>query len=177
MRIAACVAAAAATVVLACGKPSGDNAAVVQGGSSAESEIRLDRTACFHSCPEYGVSVTSNGAVRYTGLNNVAMAGLHRATIPADSAALLFRFADSVRLDTLAGQYVHGTRGCEPYIADLPGVIVTVVGVQAGARIEADPGCPSAPKALLRPFHRSARSSAPTPASSWTIAPSSAPPA
>lgn len=154
MRFVAFVAAAACA--LACSyKPAGetDAPATAQVAQSvravATAEIRLERTACFHSCPEYSVSVSPDGSVRYNGLRNVAHTGVRTATVPADSAAALFKFADSVGFESLAGQYIHGTRGCDPYIADLPGLIVTLVRSGGGTRVEGDAGCPSIPSALV----------------------------
>lgn len=143
--------AIAVASVLACSPtPRDDGGGTARSATaSARREIRLERTACFHGCPEYNVTVSDDGAVRFRGLSNVAQTGVHMATIPADRAASLFHLVDSLRLDTLAGSYVFGTRGCDPYIADLPGVIVTIVGPQAGWRVEGDPGCPSMPEALL----------------------------
>lgn len=148
MKIVALAAALACVAACSPRPASEETAEVQQAGASAASEIRLERTACFHGCPEYNVTVSEDGTIRYQGLNNVAQTGVLTGTIPADSASMLFKFADDAQLDTLAGQYIHGTRGCDPYIADLPGLIVTIAGPQAGARIEGDPGCPSMPKVL-----------------------------
>lgn len=156
MRISTLAAAVAALSAIACTyqKTQGDTThaaanVVLAGDAVAAAEIRLERTACFHSCPEYSVSVAADGVVRYNGLRHVAQLGVHTARIQADSAALLFRYAADARFDSLAGEYVQGTRGCDPYIADLPGVIITVVRSSGGVRVEGDPGCPSIPPALV----------------------------
>ena len=63
--------------------------------------IRLDRTACFGTCPIYTVELGGNGAVRFRGARFVALPGEHHASVAAaDVRALFERFrqADFFRL-------------------------------------------------------------------------------
>jgi hypothetical protein len=56
-------------------------------------EIRLDRTSCFGSCPDYAVSISGDGTVQYEGRLFVAIPGHHTAHVSAQAVtALIDRF-------------------------------------------------------------------------------------
>ncbi|MGE0742824.1 MAG: DUF6438 domain-containing protein [Hyphomonadaceae bacterium] len=57
--------------------------------------ITLQRGVCFGFCPDYTVTISGDGTVRYEGRRFVNVRGAQTATIPrADVEALLARFDD-----------------------------------------------------------------------------------
>lgn len=67
--------------------------------------ITLNRTVCFGFCPDYTVTITGEGEVRYVGRRFVNVVGERTATIPrADVAALLARF-DEIGFERLRDAY------------------------------------------------------------------------
>lgn len=68
-------------------------------------EIRLVRGVCFGFCPDYTVTITGDGQVRYEGRRFVNAVGERTATIPAaDVARLLARF-DAIGFNQLNDAY------------------------------------------------------------------------
>lgn len=60
-------------------------------------QIRLERTACFGTCPVYVVTIDSSGAVTFDGQRFLLLPGHHTAQIPQTAVASLieqFRVAD-----------------------------------------------------------------------------------
>ena len=57
--------------------------------------ITLERTGCLGNCPEYNVTVFSNGWVRYEGRGYVRIAGTRKSRIPSsDVQKLVERLQD-----------------------------------------------------------------------------------
>lgn len=110
--------------------------------------VTLERTPCYGTCPVYNVTLMSDGNVRFEGIRNVSAIGMTTWRVSADSAAAIFRFADSVQFASLADRFDFGEPGCSPYIADLPGFAVTVESAGVPKRVYADGGCPNIPRAL-----------------------------
>lgn len=82
-------------------------------------EITLQRTVCYGFCPDYNVSISGDGAVRYEGRSFVDAVGARTATIPrADVERLLARF-DEIGFDQLRDEY----RG---QMTDLPTTTITL---------------------------------------------------
>lgn len=68
-------------------------------------EIRLVRGVCFGFCPDYTVTISGDGQVRYEGRRFVNAVGARTATIPgADVARLVQRF-DEIGFDQLRDSY------------------------------------------------------------------------
>jgi len=68
-------------------------------------EITLSRGVCFGFCPDYTVTITGDGHVRYDGRRFVNALGQRTAEIPAaDVERLLARF-DAVRFESLRDAY------------------------------------------------------------------------
>jgi hypothetical protein len=53
--------------------------------------IKLTRTWCEGSCPDYSVVIAGDGSVTYVGNGFVAVLGTHHATIPVDRVRALYR--------------------------------------------------------------------------------------
>jgi hypothetical protein len=68
-------------------------------------QITLNRTVCFGFCPDYTVTISGDGVVRYTGRRFVNVVGERTATIPrADVERLIARF-DAIGFDQLQDAY------------------------------------------------------------------------
>lgn len=52
--------------------------------------IKLTRTWCEGSCPDYSVEIAGNGSATYIGNGFVAVVGTRHATIPADRVRALY---------------------------------------------------------------------------------------
>lgn len=82
-------------------------------------EITLQRTPCFGFCPDYTVTITGEGEVRYVGRRFVNAVGERHASIPrADVERLLQRF-DAIGFDRLRDEY-------RAQVTDLPTNTITL---------------------------------------------------
>ncbi|MBL8544399.1 MAG: hypothetical protein JNJ63_11390 [Hyphomonadaceae bacterium] len=82
-------------------------------------EITLQRTPCFGFCPDYTVTITGEGDVRYVGRRFVNVVGERHASIPrADVERLLQRF-DAIGFDRLRDEY-------RAQVTDLPTNTITL---------------------------------------------------
>jgi hypothetical protein len=82
-------------------------------------EITLSRTICFGFCPDYRVTITSEGNVTYVGRSFVNVRGEQRATVPrAEAARLIARF-DEIGFDQLRDAY-------RANVTDLPTTTVSI---------------------------------------------------
>lgn len=82
-------------------------------------EITLTRSVCFGSCPDYTVTVTGDGQVRYEGRRFVNVVGTRTATVPREDVARLLQRFDQIGFERLNESY----RG---RMTDLPTYTVTL---------------------------------------------------
>jgi hypothetical protein len=136
-------------LMTACNRPprAADRPADVQPGQSAARIITLERTPCYGTCPIYKVALDTDGNVRFEGRQNVAVMGEKRWSVSRDSAAALFRFADSIGFASLPAKYDFGEPGCSPFMAELPAFVITLEG-SGTKRVHAEEGCPNIPAGL-----------------------------
>ena len=83
-------------------------------------EISLQRTVCYGFCPDYTVTISGDGQVRYEGRAFVNAVGERTATIPRENVAQLLERFDAVGFDNLRDEY----RGS---MTDLPTTTITLV--------------------------------------------------
>jgi hypothetical protein len=83
-------------------------------------EITLTRSVCYGFCPDYTVTVTGDGQVRYEGRRFVNAVGARAATVPREDVAGLLQRFDQVGFERLNNEY----RG---RMTDLPTYTVTLV--------------------------------------------------
>ncbi len=83
-------------------------------------EITLTRTMCYGFCPDYTVTVTGEGQVRYEGRQFVDAVGVRTATVPREDVARLLERFDAIGFERLNESY----RG---QMTDLPTYTVTLV--------------------------------------------------
>lgn len=82
-------------------------------------EITLRRSACFGFCPDYTVTITGEGQVRYDGRGSVNVVGHRTATIPAEDVARLAARFDEIGFDQLRDEY-------RANITDIPTYTVSI---------------------------------------------------
>lgn len=83
-------------------------------------EIGLERTACFGSCPVYTVIFKNDGTVRYVGEANAEYKGERKGTIPVNKFNMLAHFIKDSNYMKLDSTYAT-------MITDLPTVYTRVV--------------------------------------------------
>lgn len=82
-------------------------------------EITLQRGVCFGFCPDYTVTITGDGQVRYEGRRFVNAVGERTATIPREDVARLLALFDEIGFDRLRDAY-------RAQVTDLPTYAVTL---------------------------------------------------
>lgn len=116
--------------------------AVVRGSVTdvPYSEIGLQRSGCFGTCPVYSVVFHRDGAVSYVGEEHVDYIGRRTGRLSEGDFAELARFLDRLGFSTLDDWYrVRGT--------DMPTTTVTVTHVDGRTQFVGEYG-PSGPPAL-----------------------------
>lgn len=101
MNILAKLAVFSATALLAACAAAG----MLPPQAQQQATITLTRTVCFGFCPDYSVTITSDGEVTYVGRRFVNVVGEQHASAPrAEVQQLLARF-DAVGFDGLRSEY------------------------------------------------------------------------
>jgi hypothetical protein len=110
------------------------------------SEISLERTICFGTCPSYRVTIKRDGAVEYDGKEFVAQKGLKTSKISDGNFLKLESKIRATHFFDLEDEYIMEHVGnASVAITDLPTTIVTV---KAGGRIKKIEDYLGAPKKL-----------------------------
>ncbi|OQW63120.1 MAG: hypothetical protein A4S17_07305 [Proteobacteria bacterium HN_bin10] len=82
-------------------------------------QITLSRGVCFGFCPEYTVTVSGAGEVRYEGRRFVNVVGQRTATVSREEVARLVRRFDEIGFDSLRDAY-------RSQVTDLPTYVVSI---------------------------------------------------
>ena len=127
---------------------SGSSAVRTPTATTIVRTAALERTPCYGTCPVYKVTLQSDGNVRYEGVRNVRVGGVQTWRVPVESASAVFRFADSARFTDLGARYDFGDVGCAPFIAELPGFVVTLATADSAKRVDVNQGCANIPRVL-----------------------------
>jgi hypothetical protein len=90
------------------------------GATPSTFRVRLERTACFGSCPIYAVTVHGDGRVVFVGKRFVRATGVRRATISRASVAKLYAAVRKARVFELDGRYDSSN------VSDLPAARLAV---------------------------------------------------
>jgi hypothetical protein len=112
--------------------------------------IRLERTACFGTCPVYSVSIDASGNVEYDGKKFVRVEGRQTARIPVSRAARLLATAERIGFFELRDRYrtIRNPDGTETMVTDLPTAFVTVTRGGQSKQVEDYIGAPQGLKEL-----------------------------
>ena len=85
--------------------------------------IKMERYACFGSCPVYSVEIRGDGTVIYTGKKFVRVKGKQEFKIPVANVMWLVREIEKINYFFLAAEYVQQVNedGTITTVSDLPG--------------------------------------------------------
>jgi hypothetical protein len=82
--------------------------------------ITLQRTVCYGTCPEYKLTIFSDGRVLYEGISSVKTKGKAWGRItPAELEELILEFQNINYFD-LDDSYTPGTKVCPQSMTDMP---------------------------------------------------------
>lgn len=130
--------------------PSPKPEASASSADASAPAVRLERTACFGSCPVYTLSISRSGAVRFDGKKFVRHTGPDSAKIsPAAVDSLLAEMSEAGFYD-FEERYTSGAPACGRYATDLPSAVTSATDGSRSRRIQHDHGCSGAPPALSR---------------------------
>jgi hypothetical protein len=99
--------------------------------------IKLSRSSCYGTCPDYSVEIRGDGSIIYTGKHYVAVKGTQRGQISMDALRELvdaFRAADYY---SLQDEYISGVTDNPTYATSISidgnaKTVVDYVGLQVG---------------------------------------------
>ena len=109
--------------------------ATEQASASPISSIKLERSACFGTCPVYSVTIFSDGRVQYEGKEFVKEKGPRTGAISAREFGELAAKVEQIGFFTLQAAY-------RAPVTDLPTTIVTVTRGPESKRVEDYFGAP-----------------------------------
>lgn len=91
------------------------------GSASVKSltAVTMRRGACFGRCPEYTLTINSNGKAEYSGKRNAEPLGVYEKNIGTVAAQAMLKKFMSYRADTCSELYTSR-------IADVPGLYYTL---------------------------------------------------
>src|SRR5688572_19820074 len=138
------------TVILAFTAVSSLDAVAQQDAIPADLVIKLERTACFGTCPVYSVTIDAKGHVVFEGTQFVAAQGQHTDSIPASSVAALLATARRIGFFELQDSY-------RAAISDLPTTFVTITADGRTKRVENYFGGPQGLRELEKQIDATAR--------------------
>jgi hypothetical protein len=112
----------AATFFTACAQTGKMNRTKTRahGKMPAVTSATMQRGACFGRCPEYKLTIKSDGTVIYQGARNAPSLGTYQKNIGAEEATKVLNEFSQYRVDTLQDTY-------RQTISDVPGLGYTFV--------------------------------------------------
>jgi hypothetical protein len=116
------------------------------GGDHASFAVSMGRSVCFGRCPQYQVTVHSDGLVEFIGERYVNAMGAHRKHIdPAQAARLL---APARQLFGAMRDYTPENKACRPYVTDHPSISLGFDDGGTRRVLRHYLGCPNPPTVL-----------------------------
>lgn len=112
--------------------------------------IKLERTACFGTCPVYTVTIDARGNVTYDGTSFVRVQGRQTDRIPVASVGKILETAARIGFFGLKDEY-------SALVSDLPSTFITITRDGRTKRIEDYFGAPDGLKELERQIDDAAR--------------------
>lgn len=117
--------------------------ALAQPVVSPDTQISLERTMCYGTCPAYQLMISADGKVVFEGKEFVGAQGHREKTIPVEAVAAMLQEVDRIRFFELTGKY-------DCYDAtDNPSAIVSVTRNGQTKAITHYHGCRSADPVAL----------------------------
>ena len=124
----------------------------------ADTTIKLERTACFGTCPVYSVTIDGTGNVIYEGTSHVRVEGRQTDRIPVSRVAALLETAERIGFFDLQDHYqtIRNPDGSVTIVTDLPTTFVTITKDGRSKRVEDYIGAPDGLKQLERQIDEAA---------------------
>jgi hypothetical protein len=134
------------------------SAAAQETTAPADTVIRLQRTACYGSCPIYSVTIDARGAVTYDGEKFVRVVGRQTARVAPSVVASLLTSAERIRFFDLRDAYrvINNPDGTVLMVTDLPTTITTMTVNGRTKRVENYVGAPDELAAFERAIDEAA---------------------
>lgn len=88
--------------------------------------ITLRRSVCYGPCPDYTVTISSDGTVTFEGRKFVKMAGTHKGIISRDIVRQLIAEFDKENFFSLNDSYRSAKDGCPEQWTDAPTVVTSI---------------------------------------------------
>jgi hypothetical protein len=112
-------------VIIAVAFGSEPSTAQTKAKIPADLEIRLQRTVCFGTCPDYTLTIKADRSIAFLGGNFTGTKGTATGRISKASLLKLIKAFDRIDLASFADDYSQGTQ-CESYITDVPSEIISL---------------------------------------------------
>ena len=90
--------------------------------------VKMERTTCYGTCPNYVIEMYANGLVRYTGRRFAKPGGTYEKNIGKAKVKAILNSLSEYRVDTCAKEYKN-------LIADVPGIYFTFKKGKTTSRI------------------------------------------
>lgn len=110
--------------------------------------VRLERGACFGTCPMYAVDLNIDGSVKFKGVRFVVDSAEHTASVSAESVRALREQMNAAGFKTLPANYTNGNKECGRWHTDAPRVTITLTEGTATHTVVHDYGCSDVPPVL-----------------------------
>jgi hypothetical protein len=125
-----------------------------KASASSESDlmaitIRLERTACFGSCPAYSIVIHGDGQVQYDGKTHVKVTGAHEGRIETEKFSGLVAKFEEAKFESIPEDYSGSGPNCKVVCTDMPTATTEFTVNDKSHRVKHYHGCGGAPKTLF----------------------------
>ena len=108
--------------------------------------ISLQRSGCYGFCPEYSVTVHSNGKVEYNGLKNVPHVGVKESKVTVADVQFLANAIERIPIADFRQVYRRSSDGCLEVWSDNSTTTITLHRHGESRTVEYYEGCRGAPE-------------------------------
>lgn len=103
--------------------------------------VRLERSACFGTCPVYSLLVSRDGTLAWRGVAHVDARGERTGKVAADEFALIAAAAAHVRFLALRDHYAAKSDGCTELWTDHGSIRITLQSTGGTKSVQYYLGC------------------------------------
>ena len=109
--------------------------------------VRMERTACYGTCPAYTVTIHGDGRVEYDGKGHVKEKGAQEGRVEPDTIKTLAKEFAKAKFLALTEDY--SGENCARYCTDMATAVTELNLKEVNHRVKHYYGCGGAPKALF----------------------------
>lgn len=88
--------------------------------------IKLTRTMCFGTCPDYELTIKANGNVTFRGKNFTQIKGIAHGKITQENLKLIIAEFENTKFFSLRNSYNEQSDGCGEVSTDNPSEIIFI---------------------------------------------------